>query len=187
MTSTSSETEILFIGQVSPHILGAKLPTNKQLLSFFFYNLNSKRLSYRECARIAVKEAIIIWEKAGIPIRHEQHCVQKLETLYQEWATLRKNRNRNSENQRKKETEFKNKLPIVFDISHAEALKSMKSPEEKQFFLKQFNESRIEIDKKAMQKQQRRKDRIEKENERKRKYEEQKYRGNCYFFWPSFN
>lgn len=189
--STSSEKEILFIGQVTPHILEGKLPTNKQLLSVFFYSLNSKKLSYRECARIAVKEAIIYWEKAEIPTRHEQHCIQKLETLYEEWATLRKNRNRNSQKQRKKETEFKNKMPNVFDISHATALNSMKSPEDKQFFLNQLNEGRVasltEIDKKALQKQQRLKDRIKKENERKRKYEEQKCRGNCHFFWPFFN
>lgn len=80
---TRSATEIPLIGFSEPQILGAKLPTLEQVLKVYFHFLNP--MKSRESAKRTVREVIIFWEKAGIPIRDEQHCVAKLEKVVDEW------------------------------------------------------------------------------------------------------
>ncbi|KAL4107469.1 hypothetical protein QTP88_017811 [Uroleucon formosanum] len=61
------------------------------MLSVFFYNMRTVNLVTRESAALAVRECCIFWEKARIPIRAVQHCIDKLINLYNEWRSLQKN------------------------------------------------------------------------------------------------
>ena len=73
-------------------------------------------------ASLAVRECCIFWEKARILIRAVQHCIDKLINLYNEWRSLQKNSTKVGELYRLKENEFKNKLNLLYDIAHSDAL-----------------------------------------------------------------
>lgn len=77
--ATKTRINIYLVGNVSNQITGGKLPFNRQLLLVFFYSLRVVKLNVRESAYLAIKETLIFWEKARIPVRDTQHCVAKLE------------------------------------------------------------------------------------------------------------
>lgn len=174
-----SNTEIYLIGFEKSQILGSKLPTIKEVLQLFFYHVRTQNTSIRQSASLATREAILFWEKAKIPTRKEQHCIDKLLKLYEEWRIVQKSsKSRNkTEVHRKNESDFETKLNHIFDIAHSNANK--KISKEGQIFLEnQRSEKRVGslagIDKKAMQKEQRKNDRIDAKREKKRRYEESK-------------
>lgn len=85
-----SDNQIYLIGTINSSILGSKLPSNKQVLSVFFYNLRLLKLKARESASLTIREASVFWEKARIPIRQNQNCIQKLLQMYKKWQNLQK-------------------------------------------------------------------------------------------------
>lgn len=54
------------IGLPSYQINGAKLPSNRQVLSVLFYNIREVKLTVSESANLVIRECIIYWEKARI-------------------------------------------------------------------------------------------------------------------------
>ena len=132
-----SDYQIFLIGSEETQIHGSKLPSNGQMLSVFFYNMRTVNLVVRESAALAVRECCIFWEKARIPIRAIQHCIDKLIKLYNEWRSLQKNSTKVGESYRLKEYDFKNKLNLLFDIAHSDALKLIKIDVDRQFLLNQ--------------------------------------------------
>jgi len=132
-----SDYQIFLIGSEETQIHGSKLPSNGQMLSVFFYNMRTVNLVVRESAALAVRECCIFWEKARIPIRAIQHCIDKLIKLYNEWRSLQKNSTKVDESYRLKENDFKNKLNLLFDIAHSDALKLIKIDVDRQFLLNQ--------------------------------------------------
>lgn len=123
--SLRSNTQINLIGFEQFQILGTKLPTNKDVLQVFFYNMRTLKMKLRESSTLAVREAIIFWNKAGIPIKEEHRCIEKLEKMYNEWRGVCKNSNRQSDKQTKLEEEFIKKINQLFDIAHSNAMKTM--------------------------------------------------------------
>lgn len=103
----------------------------------FFYNHNIVKLSIRESAKLAIKEASIFWKKCRIPIRDEQHCIAKLENMHQEWKNICKIKKRLSDAQKRREKQFSDKLNDLFDIAHANALQLMKNEVDKIFLINQ--------------------------------------------------
>lgn len=59
---------ILLIGQCSHQILGAKLPSNRQILQLFFYNVRFVKLNARESAKLAIDAALIFWQQARVKV-----------------------------------------------------------------------------------------------------------------------
>ncbi|KAL4135253.1 hypothetical protein QTP88_006876 [Uroleucon formosanum] len=89
-------------------------------------------LNLRDSAKLVIREVIIFWEKARIPVREEYHLLKKVESLYNEWRNLQKHSTRKSAKDRKNEEIFVNKLNDIFDIAHARALDIMKIECDKQ-------------------------------------------------------
>lgn len=181
-----SNTQIDFIGFEQYQILGSKLPTCKEVLQVFFHNTRTLKLTVQVASNLAVDEAILFWEKAKIPIKEKHRCAEKLKKLYEEWRNIKKNSSRKTESQKKKESEFETKINRLFDIAHSNADK-MLSKEGQMFLHNQRSDKREGglggVDRKAVQKEQRRCDRIDKETERKRRYEESemlKHKGKIY-------
>lgn len=85
------ESAINLIGALSNQILGSKLPSIRQVMSVFFYNMRCVKLNSRNSAQLTIRKAVIFWEKARIPTRKLQHCISKLLKLYTEWQELQKN------------------------------------------------------------------------------------------------
>lgn len=48
------------------------------------------KLSVHESATIVIDEVCIFWQKAQIPTRKKQKCIEKLEKLYKSYTDLQK-------------------------------------------------------------------------------------------------
>lgn len=184
-----SNTEIYLIGFESEQILGAKLPTARQVLQTFFYNRRTVRLSLKASAKLVMEEVLVYWEKARIKTREFHHCKKKILDLHTKWEHLQKGSCRKtSEAQKKYEEQFIEDLDKLFDIAHADALNQMKE-EDAEFLINQRKPNRegslAGVDIKTNAKEKRRAERLEKEYLRKKKYEEECERsekGNNDFF-----
>lgn len=92
---TRQDTKAFDISE-SHQIVTDKLPSNKDILSVLFFNsrvLNCGK-NIRKSAKLVFEELAIFWQKARIPIRKEQHCIEKIEKLHKEYFELRKNAGR---------------------------------------------------------------------------------------------
>lgn len=93
-SSTSKAEEklrkISLVGNVSHQIVGAKLPSNKQILEVFFYNMRYVKLDSKQSAQLTIDAALIFWQQARIPTRNRDKCVIKLLKLYEDWKILQK-------------------------------------------------------------------------------------------------
>lgn len=177
--SLRSKTEIFLVGFEEAQILGAKLPTNRQVFKTFFYILHEVKLSKNESAKLAIRETIIFWEKARIQTRREDKCVEKLVNLYERWRVLQKSEKRTSETEKSKREKFSDELDMLFDIAHENVLDKL-SIDDKEFLSNQRGKSHegciLGVDEKSTRKEKRRAERLEKESARKRKYVEQQER-----------
>ena len=129
------------MGHTSESICGTKLPSNGQLLSTLFYH-HQKNKTIRESAAIAVREALPLWARAGIPTRQEYSMVPKLVSLFEEWRTLVKSKGKKSKFQQAKEKAFKEKLKDLFDMAHQNAMKMIKIQEDRDFLNAQRQKGR---------------------------------------------
>ena len=66
------------VGYISNQIVGAKLPSNWQVLRIFFYNVRVVKLTTKESAILVIQEVSIFWQKAQIPTKRPDHCVERL-------------------------------------------------------------------------------------------------------------
>lgn len=164
---TRSSNSVYLVGVPYSQILGAKLPSRKQVLSVFFFNHRVIQLTLRESATLVVEELSVFWTKARIPIRAKARCIDKVLSLHTEWLNLQKSSYRQSDAQKNKED--------LFDVASESALTTMKIEEDKQFLISQRKKGRpgsmIGVDAAALQKEKRCLRRLQEEAERKRRYE----------------
>lgn len=81
---------IALVGQVSHQIVGAKLPSNRQVLEVFFYNTRYVKLNAKESAKLAIDAVSIFWQQARIPMREAHKCAVKLLKMHDEWNIVKK-------------------------------------------------------------------------------------------------
>lgn len=166
---------IYLIGESSLQIVTCKLPSNLDVLRLLFFNLRTVKLSLRASAKLVSEEVIVFWTKARIPVQRLDHIVTKVEKLYNEWRAIQKHSRRQSDLDKKNETDFIDRFNDLFDVAHAEALSMIQIPEDKVFLLNQRKKGRVGymlgIDKKladeelkAQEKQQKIQSRKEKES-----------------------
>lgn len=86
-----SDSNLWLIGPIAEFITGRRLPTNKQVLSCFFYHHISKKKTIHESAICAVNKVICFWQEARIPTKPVQHTVKKLEKYVNSYQLLKKN------------------------------------------------------------------------------------------------
>jgi hypothetical protein len=85
--------DIFLIGSFTSQIIGNKLPSKKEVLKVFFFNLRQVKLNVQDSARLAVREMFVFWEKARVPTQSEKNCIPKLKKLYEEWRNIQRNSN----------------------------------------------------------------------------------------------
>lgn len=172
----SDKQNIFLIGLPSHQINGAKLPSNRQVLTVLFYNIREVKLTVSESANLVIRECIIFWEKARIPTKAIPNCVKKLVDLYHVWRELQKNCKKTQLTFKNRENNFVEDLDNLFDIAHADAFDRMKIEEDKDFLRKQREPGRPGclggIDKKLAEKEERVRQRRLEEEERKVKQRE---------------
>ena len=162
---------------ISNQIVGAKLPSNRQVLHVFFYNVRVVKLTTKESAILVIQEVSIFWQKARIPTKRSDHCVEKLLKLYDEWKCLQKNLTRGAGKDKEKRGIFVDNMDDLFDIAHSEALAQLKNEEDKNFLILQRQKGRqgsmLGVDHKLKHKEERALKRTAMETaRRKRTYEE---------------
>ena len=84
--------DIYLIGKERKSLGGQKLPSAIQVLSVFHYYHYTQSITIRQSSDIVSREVLSFWEKIGIPTQTKAHIINKIETLYNEWMKLKKNR-----------------------------------------------------------------------------------------------
>lgn len=159
METRASRERIFLIGVMQEGIEGNKLPSVRQVLQVFFYELRSEKGTVRSSATRAIRLAEEFWQKARIPTKRTQKSIEKLEEIYRHWEKIVKNRTRRTPAQVEKEKLFDESLDDLFDIAHNDALKLITIEEDKQFLINQRKKGRIgymtSVDKTLAQKEAR--------------------------------
>lgn len=165
---------IYLIGSCELSITGVKLPSKGQVLRVLMYNIRAVKLSVRGAARLAVREAIVFWEKARVPTQKECHMIDKLTKIYERWEKLGKSRTKPSVTQETAEQKFNDELDDLFDIASSGALNLMSNEEDRKFLLAQRQKGRpgsmIGADCILAGTEKRKKARMEQEELRKQKH-----------------
>lgn len=175
--SLRKNSNVVFIGQIESQIIGAKLPSNLQVLKVLFFNLRVVNKSLKESAALVVKEVLIFWEKARIPTKRHDHCIDQVLQMHKEWANLKKRINRVSDVETINRAKFTDTFDDLFDIAPKNVLNILKNKEDINFLLMQRKTGRpgcmAGIDKKFKARESNKQKRKE-QNERqlKRTYEE---------------
>jgi hypothetical protein len=99
--------------------------------------LLTENLTVRNAATQEIEKVLPYWEKARIPVRQKQHCISKLDKLFNEWKMLTKHKKRETSLHKKKETDFTASFEDLFDVAHSDALQLIKIPEDRAFLLAQ--------------------------------------------------
>lgn len=168
---------IVMVGEVSHQIIGANLPSNRQVLQTLFYNMRFVKLDRHESARLTIDSALIFWQQARIPTRDPHKCADKLIKLYNIWDSLKKTSVENMKmSTKEKYDKFIDELDDLFDIAHSDALTMMRIDEDKKFLEKQRMKGRpgsmLGIDQNLADKETRSQVRKQQEEARKSKHAE---------------
>ena len=160
---------VWLIGYPKEAILGARLPSGRDAMRTFFFYHKSRKMTVGESARLAFEAVESFWLKSRLPIKKQQHCIEKIKDLYNEHRSLMKNRKRNSDSDRLKQKQYSIKLSQMLDISHSNAAQMINNEEDRQF-LKLQQQSRAgcigTVDKKLAAKEKRSLERHKRNKER---------------------
>lgn len=174
--ATQAIRNIELVGDVSHQIIGAKLPSQRQVLEVMFFNMRFVYLKARESARLTINAAQVFWLQARIPCQSDFRCVDKLIKLYEKWKKIQKTApNKRSQGQKETVNAFVESLDDLFDIAAEDALETIRIEEDKEFLTMQREKGRpgsmIGVDMTLHGREKRSQTRREKEKERKRKYD----------------
>lgn len=132
------------IGTWKNKILGAKLPSNRQVLSAHFHNTRNERMSLSASVKLVAEEVAEFYSKARIPVAEPQNNMAKIERLVKEYKSLQKGSGRgNSSSQIEKERVFVDKLDDLFDMSHQDAMHLIKDTDVREFLSAQRKKGRV--------------------------------------------
>lgn len=169
---TRSSDNVWLIGHPTDVLLGARLPSGRDVLQNFVYYHITKKMTVTDSAHEVYNQLVPFWEKSHLPVRQKHHVVQKIKDLYNERNNLMKHRSRSNQSDLHKQKQFTEKLEQLFDISHANA-KAIITNEEDRTFLQLQQESRTgsigPIDKTLADKEKRRAARQQRQQELKRR------------------
>lgn len=126
---------------------------------------------------MVIQEVSIFWQKARIPTKRNDHCIEKLLKLYDEWKGFQKNLTRTAGKEKERRDIFVEKMDNLFDIAHSDALELIKNDEDKKFLMLQRQKGRpgsmVGVDQKHKKKEERALKRTAVETARKKRtYEE---------------
>ncbi|KAH0540291.1 hypothetical protein KQX54_015631 [Cotesia glomerata] len=119
MSSESKNQHVYLVGFQSSALNKRKLPSQRQVLSVFFYNLNFLKQSVRESARNVLNEVNDIWSLTGIPVIKSCNAISKiLDQIFD--LALQKSFNQLTETQKEflsNERRAHRSSPIIFETN----------------------------------------------------------------------
>jgi hypothetical protein len=131
---TRSSDNVWLIGHPTDILLGARLPSGRDVLQNFVYYHITKKMTVTDSAHEVHDQLVPFWAKSHLSVRQKHHVVQKIKDLYNERNNLMKHRSCSNQSDLHKQKQFTEKLEQLFDISHANA-KSIITNEEDRTFL----------------------------------------------------
>ena len=132
-SATRNKKERYLLGQPLESLPAAQLPTGSQVLRrLYFMGANTK-----ENRKRLVDEVIAIWERFYIPTMLKCNITRKLVALIAKYENVMKSKNRKSNADLVNVTKFEEELSELFDISHQDALKTIKIEEDRRFLMDQ--------------------------------------------------
>lgn len=118
MPSTRSATETYLVGQPASSIGGSKLPTTRQVLSFFFHAVKESA-NRQDAFEETVRNVLTFWNLARIKTVSERGCQEKLTRLWDQWRSLQKSKGKAAKDKVEK---FKTELDLLWDIGAPDAI-----------------------------------------------------------------
>ena len=79
--STRSKSALWLLGSEDTEITGTKLPSKRQVLCVLLHHHTALKKTIHRSAMAVIKEVLLFWNKARIPVHPEHHAV-KLEALH---------------------------------------------------------------------------------------------------------
>ncbi|ESN98184.1 hypothetical protein HELRODRAFT_84940 [Helobdella robusta] len=168
-------TNIWLIGQLQSELPVNVLPTTGDVLRMFFYHHQVEKKTVPESAKLSSDKVMDMWNKAKIPTTYHTHVVEKVKSVVDDYKLIKKNKNRQSDEQRAREKEFEEKEHMLFDIAHQHAMQLIRIQEDIEFLEDQRGSRRMQksgIDKDLTKKEKRTEQRKCKEEERKEREQE---------------
>lgn len=170
-----SDHDIFLVGKCANNILGGKLPSSQQVLKLLFYKMRVDNKTLMSSVKYTVGVTLEFWKRAHIPTMQEKNCAQKLKKLYAKWRQLQRTSRLSNDKYRKEEQDFRDEIEnFIFDIAAPDALKKIKTKEDKDFLVLQRKRGRPGVmhgvDKNLLEKEKRKNKRLEEENNRVAKF-----------------
>ena len=127
-----------FIGDPLENILGAKLPSGRDVMRNLVHYHRVKNVNIQDAAnRVYTQIKIPMWEKARISSKAKLDVIIKIKDLYNERQLLNKHRQRTTPANLRNQVEYTRKMYALFDIAHADADFLIKIDEDRQFLHQQ--------------------------------------------------
>lgn len=137
--------EIRLIGIPMQKILERRLPTVKEVMCVFFYQLKVLKCSVKQSAKNAVDQIIKLWKRNQIPTCGTANAIKQILRYHHQWLQLQKCFTRKkSSAQNQSETRFQNELKTLFDIVNHKSLKLL-DDNIKNLYLNQKSDTRKEV------------------------------------------
>lgn len=139
-SADESKRKIDLVGNVCHQITGCQLPSNRQVLQLFFYNIRfvNVKPNAKTGAKLTIDAVLIFWRQARIPTRRIDECIKKLLDLYEKWNFVQKSiPSKRTGMTKQSENEIVESLDDLFDISSADALNCIKIESDRKFLVLQ--------------------------------------------------
>ncbi|KAK3928606.1 Aconitate hydratase, mitochondrial [Frankliniella fusca] len=125
----------------------SKLPTVRQVLSVFFYELHSCN-NVRDAARGTFNNVKALWSKTHVPRINDDKAIIKIESLYKEWRGIRRHQDDRplTKKAEARRAAFEEGLDKLFDVSKKDAdfiLQYMESRASSEGDKKMYQEERL--------------------------------------------
>lgn len=130
-----NDNDIYLIGSIEHQIIGRKLPSNRQVLSVYFYNTRVAKLNEQESAKLVADEVSIFYAKARIPTALSHNNLLKVIRLKNEYREVQKIAHKTTQSNIDKEKQFIEKLDDLFDMSHKNAMAMIKDKDIRDFLV----------------------------------------------------
>ena len=123
MYATRSKHHVWLIGDPLENIIGAKLPSGRDVMRNLVHYHRVKNVNIQDAANRVYTQIIPIWEKARIPTKAKQDVIIKIKDLYNERQLLNKHRQRTTPANLRNQVEYTRKM-YAFSILHTPTLTS---------------------------------------------------------------
>lgn len=135
---------IIILGKPTAILRGNQLPSNIQMLRYFFYLLRVSKTPLQYSAEFAAISVIEFWNTAHIPSKRKGSVVKQILKMYTTYRNLQKSRKKNmkSTEWRQKVSAFIAHFDDLFDIAQTNVMNLLTDETLKKFLINQRNPGR---------------------------------------------